>query len=503
MSATHEFYCKYYLIPIKLIKSENGVIFLKTLHFYPLYPLNLPANILFPMKRKAFSGLLLALSLVTGGVKQAAAKINFTEYTLPNGLHVILHEDHSTPIVAVSVMYHVGSKNEDPERTGFAHFFEHLLFEGSENIKRGEYMKLVQSAGGQLNANTTQDRTFYYEILPSNQLELALWMESERMLHAKIDETGVETQRKVVKEEKKQRYDNTPYGQLINVIFENAYTKYPYRWSPIGKEQYIDKATLDEFMAFYKTFYVPNNAVMVIAGDIDIAKTKELISKYYGDIPKGTKAIPRPTEVEPMQTAEKRVNFYDNVQLPAVILAYHTPKQGTKDYYAVQLLTQLMSQGKSSRFEREVVDKQEKAIQTAAFDLGNEAPGLAIMLGIANMGVSADDLEKSMLAEIEKLKKEGITDEEYKKLENQAENDFIEQNQKVLGIANNLATYYTFQNDANLINTELDKYKAVTKDDIKRVANKYFTKENRLVVHYLPKSEENKNTESANKPGKK
>ena len=444
------------------------------------------------MKRNAFLSMLLGASLLTLSAKQAAATINFTEYTLPNGLHVILQEDHSTPIVAVSVMYHVGSKNEDPQRTGFAHFFEHLLFEGSENIKRGEYMKFIQSAGGQLNANTTQDRTFYYEVLPSNQLELGLWMESERMLHAKIDTVGVETQRKVVKEEKKQSFDNRPYGQLINVIYENAYTKYPYRWSPIGKEQYIDQATLAEFMNFYKTFYVPNNAVLVISGDLNVAQTKDLIAKYYGDIPKGTKAIPRPTDVEPAQKAEKRVNFYDNVQLPAVILAYHIPKQGTADYYAMQLLTQVLSQGKSSRFEKEITDKQQLAVQTASFDLGNEDPGLAIMLGIANMGIKPAALEKAMEDEIEKVKKNGITDEEYKKLENQAENDFVEQNQKDLGVATNLATYYTFQGNANLINTELDNYKKVTKDDIKRVANKYLAKENRLVVFYLPKSEEHK-----------
>lgn len=447
------------------------------------------------MKRKAFYGLLLGASMLTASVQQAQATIKFTEYNLPNGLHVILQEDHSTPIVAVSVMYHVGSKNEDPQRTGFAHFFEHLLFEGSDNIKRGEYMKFIQSAGGQLNANTTQDRTFYFEVLPSNQLELGLWMESERMLHAKIDDIGVETQRKVVKEEKKQSYDNRPYGQLINVIFENAYTTYPYKWSPIGKEQYIDQATLDEFMNFYKTFYVPNNAVLVISGDINPDNAKALISKYYGDIPKGTKDIPRPTVVEPEQKAEKRVKFYDNVQLPAVILAYHTPKQGTEDYYALQLLTQLLSQGKSSRFEKEIVDKQQKAVQAAAFDLGNEAPGLNIMLGIANVGVKADDLEKSMLAEIDKVKKDGVTEEEYIKLQNQAENDFISQNQKDIGVATNLATYYTFQGDANLINTELDRYKKVTKDDIKRVANKYLTKENRLVVYYLPKSEEGKDAD--------
>lgn len=455
------------------------------------------------MKRKAFYPALAGLLgtfMLTMSAKQAAATIKFTEYDLPNGLHVILQEDHSTPIVAVSVMYHVGSKNEHPERTGFAHFFEHLLFEGSENIKRGEYMKFIQNAGGQLNANTTQDRTFYYEVLPSNQLELGLWMESERMFHAKIDITGVETQRSVVKEEKKQSFDNRPYGQLINVIFENAYVKYPYRWSPIGKEQYIDKATLQEFMDFYKTFYVPNNAVLVLSGDISVEQSKAMIEKYFGDIPKGTKPIPRPTEVEPVQKAEKRVKFYDNVQLPGVILAYHIPKQGTPDFYAVQMLTQLLSQGKSSRFEKEVVDKQEKAIQTAAFDLGNEEPGLAIMLGIANMGVKSEDLEKSMLDEIEKVKKDGITDEEYTKLQNQAENDFISQNQKDLGVATNLATYYTFQGDANLINTELSRYQKVTKEDIKRVANKYLTKENRLVIYYLPKSEQPMEKESASKP---
>jgi len=450
------------------------------------------------MKLNAFFGMLLA-PLLTLSAQHAAATITFTEFSLPNGLHVILQEDHSTPIVAVSVMYHVGSKNEDPERTGFAHFFEHLLFEGSDNIKRGEYMKFIQSAGGQLNANTTQDRTFYYEVLPSNQLELALWMESERMAHAKIDTIGVETQRKVVKEEKKQRYDNTPYGQLINVIYENAYTKYPYRWSPIGKEQYIDQATLAEFMNFYKTFYVPDNAVLVISGDFDIALAKGQINKYFGDIPKGTKPIPRPSEVEPAQTAEKRVNFYDNIQLPAVILGYHIPKQGTDDYYAMQLLTQLLSKGKSSRFEKEIVDKQQKAVQAGAFDLGNEEPGLAIMLGIASMGTKPDTLEKAMLGEIEKVKANGITDEEYKKLENQAENDFVSQNQKDIGVATNLATYYTYQGNANLINTELDRYKKVTKEDIKRVANKYLTKENRLVVFYLPKPKDEEHKKESDK----
>lgn len=443
------------------------------------------------MRLKAFFSTLLGIVLLSQ-VAQAKGNIKFTEYDLPNGLHVILHEDHSTPIVAVSVMYHVGSKNEDPERTGFAHFFEHLLFEGSENIERGEYMKMVQSAGGQLNANTSQDRTYYYEVLPSNQLELALWMEAERMLHAKIDEVGVETQRKVVKEEKKQRYDNTPYGQILNVVYENAYEKHPYRWSPIGKEQYINQATIDEFMQFYKTFYVPNNATLSIAGDLDINETKKFIEKYYGDIPRGTKAVPRPTEVEPVQTAEKRVEFYDNVQLPAVVIGYHVPKMGTDDWYALSLLTQMLSQGQSSRFQKELVDKQQKGLAVGAFMIPNEDPGVALMFGITNAGVTPESLEESMLKEIEKVKVGEIGDEEFQKLRNQAENDFISQNQRVVGIAENLATYHTYFGNANLINTELERYTKLTKEDLKRVANKYFTKENRLVVYYLPKSEQKK-----------
>jgi predicted Zn-dependent peptidase len=439
------------------------------------------------MKRIFLSGLLLA-----GLLPARAQNIKFTEYDLPNGLHVILHEDHSTPIVATSVMYHVGSKNEDPERTGFAHFFEHLLFEGSDNIKRGEFMKMVQSAGGQLNANTTQDRTFYYEVLPSNQLELSLWMEAERMHYAKIDTVGVETQRKVVKEEKKQRYDNTPYGQLLSVVYENAFAKHPYRWTPIGKEQYIDQAKLTEFMEFYHTFYVPNNATLVVGGDINVDQTKALIQKYYGAIPRGTGAIPKPTDVEPKMTAEKRVNFYDNIQLPAVILAYHTPKMGTQDSYALDLLTNLLSQGKSSRFRQQIVEKQQKAVEAGAFAVPNEDPGVAMMFAISNMGVKPEDLEQSMLTEIDRIKKDGLSDVEYTKLMNGAENDFVQQNSKVLGVVTNLATYHTFQGDANLINTELDRYRKISKEDLKRVANQYLTKENRLVVYYLPKSENKK-----------
>jgi zinc protease len=439
------------------------------------------------MKRFILSSAFVALGAFAAVAQKG--NVTFTEYDLPNGLHVILHEDHTTPIVSVSVMYHVGSKNEDPQRTGFAHFFEHLLFEGSEHIGRAEYAKLVQNNGGVLNANTSHDRTYYYEVLPSNQLELGLWMESERMHWAKIDSVGIETQRKVVKEEKKQSYDNRPYGQFQNVVFQNAYTKHPYRWTPIGKEQYIDEAKYSEFMEFYRTFYVPDNAVLVVAGDFDQAQAKEWINKYFSEIPKSTKPIPRNIEREPEQKKGKRVTFHDPmVRLPAVIQVFHIPEMNSDDYYPLMLLNSVLSDGASSRFQKQLVDKEQKAVNVGAFAPPLQDPGLVFMLAIANQNVTADALEKAMNVEIEKVKKELITEAEFNKLQSQAENAFVSQNASISGIAENLATNYTFFRNTNLINTELERYQKVTREDLKRVANKYLTKENSLVVHYLPRN---------------
>jgi predicted Zn-dependent peptidase len=445
-----------------------------------LKSLLLTAAVIGAFTASAQKGSTAAASAKSGGIK-------FTQYDLANGLHVILHEDHSTPIVAVTVLYHVGSKNEDPQRTGFAHFFEHLMFEGSDNIARGEYMKLIQNSGGQMNANTSFDRTFYFEVLPSNQLELGLWMEAERMLHLKVDSIGVETQRKVVKEELKQRNENTPYGSILNEAFGHAYTVHPYRWTPGGSPEYINKAALSEFIDFYKTFYVPNNATLSIAGDINPSEAKAMIEKYFGTIPKGTKEIPRPKIVEPVKTKEVRDTVPDNIQLPGVIMAYHTPAQGTPDYYAVHMLSTLLSQGKSSRMQKSIVDKQQKALFAGAFPLPSEDPGLALMFGITNMGVSPTDLEAAMDVEFEKTKNELITDEEFQKLRNQVENDFVSSNTKMAGIAENLANYYVYFKDANLINTEIDRYMKVTKEDIQKAAQKYLRKENRVVLYYLPK----------------
>ena len=419
-------------------------------------------------------------------------KIKFTEFDLDNGIHVILHQDNTTPIVAVSILYHVGSKNEDPERTGFAHFFEHLLFEGSENIERGQFDKLLTAAGAVNNANTSFDRTYYYEILPSNQLELGLYLESERLMHAKIDQIGVDTQREVVKEEKRQRVDNQPYGTLLEEVLKRSYTIHPYRWTTIGSLDHLNQASLEEFMDFYHTFYVPQNATISIAGDIDIEETKKLVALYFSDIPKGENKIPRPTEVEPPQIAEVRDIVYDNIQLPAVIQAYHMPSQGSDDYYAISMLTTLLSDGQSSRFYKEIVDKQQKAIQVVAVPLPMEDPGIFLTLGLANMGVQPEDVEKSIDAEIEKVKNELVSEREFQKIRNQMENDFILGNSTIVGIAESLANYHVYFSDANLINNEIERYMKVTREDMMDVAKKYLTSENRVVLYYLPKDQENK-----------
>jgi len=421
-----------------------------------------------------------------------ARKIEFTEYNLDNGLHVILHKDNTTPIVAVSVLYHVGSKNEDPNRTGFAHFFEHLLFEGSDNIKRGEFDKYITNSGGTNNANTSNDRTFYHEILPSNQLEMGLWLESERMMHAKIETAGVETQREVVKEEKRQRMDNQPYGSILTEILKRAYTVHPYRWPTIGSLDHLNSATLDEFVNFYKTFYVPENATLSIAGDIDTESAKQLIAKYFKDIPKGGKPIPRPKIVEPAQKAEIRDVVLDNIQLPAVVEAYHMPAQGTDDSYALDMLSTLLSGGQSSRLYKALVDEQKKAYTVQSFPFSSEDPGLYLVFALANVGVNIDDLEKAMDAEVDKVKTELISEKEFQKIRNQLESQIVQQNSSMVGVAEQLANYYVYFGDANLINTEIDRYMKVTREDLQRVAKKYINKENRVVLHYLPKSAQSK-----------
>ncbi len=429
--------------------------------------------------------------MIHGAVSQER-RIDFVEYDLDNGLHVILHQDNSIPIVNVSVLYHVGSKNEPEGRTGFAHFFEHLMFEGSPNIERGSFIKIIQNAGGQSNANTSFDRTFYYETLPSHQLELGMYMESERMLHATIDSTGVATQKEVVKEEKRTRIDNQPYMSFESKIFEKAYEGTPYAWTPIGSFKDIDAATEEDFKNFYETFYVPNNATLSIAGDIQMEETKRLIEKYFTEIPKGINAIPRPKVETPQLAQEVREEVFDNVQLPGVFQAYRITEQTSDDSYAVQMLTTLLSGGQSSRFQKEIVDNKEIATFVGSFPFVLEDGGLFISLGLVNIGKTPEELEEAMMTEIEKVKTEAIGDREFQKLQNQVENYFVSSNSTMSGVAESLANYHVYYGDADLINSEIERYMAVTKEDIRRVAKKYLTPGNRVTLYYLPKSTQQK-----------
>ncbi|TNE30741.1 MAG: insulinase family protein [Bacteroidetes bacterium] len=428
-----------------------------------------------------------AALLGTIGLQAQRSEVEFTEFDLDNGLHVILHEDHSTPIVAVTVLYHVGSKDEVTGRTGFAHFFEHLLFEGSEHIERGEYMKIVQSNGGALNANTTQDRTFYYEVLPANQLELGLWLESERMLHAKITQEGVDTQREVVKEEKRMRVDNQPYGSFQAEMFGNAFKVHPYHWTPIGSMADLNSAMLSEFIDFYKKFYVPNNATLSIAGDLDIDETKEMIEMYFGDIPSGAEVV-HPKVVEPAMTAEYVDTIYDNIQLPAVFVGYRIPAQTSEDAYALEMLNNVLSRGGSSMLNRRMVDQDQIALQVVSFPYTLEDYGLFINLALVNGESTTADLLRVMDEEIAKLKNGLIEEEVHTRALNQMESSFIQSNSSMAGIAESLANYHVYYGDANLINTEIERYRKVTREDIQRVAKKYLNADNRVVLHYLPMS---------------
>jgi predicted Zn-dependent peptidase len=430
----------------------------------------------------------LSAALLIGGAA-SAQKVVFEEYTLDNGLHVVLQNDPSAPVVITSVMYHVGAKNENPERTGFAHFFEHLLFEGTENIKRGEWFKIVTGNGGTNNANTNEDRTYYYEVFPSNNLELGLWMESERMLHPIINQIGVDTQNEVVKEEKRLRYDNSPYGQILPEVKKNIFKKHPYRWTTIGSMDHLDAATLEEFQAFNKKYYMPNNAVLVVAGDFKTDEAKQWIQKYFGNIKKGA-AIERPSFVEDPITTTIKATFEDpNIQIPMIVAAYRTPSMKTRDARVLDFISTILSDGKSSRLYKNIVDDKKMALQIGAINASQEDYGTYILYGLPQAPFTAENILKEVDAEIVQLQTDLISDKELQKLQNKYENQYVNSNASIEGIASNLATFYMLYKDINLINTEIDIYRSITAEDIRTVAKKYLNPNQRLVLDYLPKTE--------------
>jgi len=434
------------------------------------------------MKRKLLSAVAVAF-LAMGTTAQ---QIKFEEYDLPNGLHVILHQDNTAPVVTTGVMYHVGAKDELVGRTGFAHFFEHLLFEGTKNIKRGDWFKIVSSNGGTNNANTTNDRTYYYETFPSNNEQLGLWMESERMKSGTINQIGVDTQREVVKEEKRLRMDNQPYGNLFTAVQNNLFTNHPYHWSTIGSMEDLNAAKLSEFQDFYKKFYVPNNATLVVAGDIKPEQTKKWILEYYGDIPKGSVTPKNFPKDEPI-TKEKEVTVIDkNIQLPAYVFAYRTPANREKDAYILDMLSSYLSSGKSSVLYKKLVDEDKKALQVQAFNQGLEDAGIFAFFAIPMGATTKNTLQTDIDAEIKKLQTTLISEEDYQKLQNQYENQFVNSNSSIQGIAGSLATNHVLMGDTNLINKEIDIYRSVSRQDIMNAAKKYLNPNQRIVINYLP-----------------
>ena len=436
--------------------------------------------------------MMLSTALALGGVA-SAQKVAFEEYDLDNGLHVILHNDPSAPVVVTSVMYHVGSKDEAPDRTGFAHFFEHLLFEGTENIKRGEWFKIVSSNGGVNNANTSDDRTYYYEVFPSNNLELGLWMESERMMHPVINQIGVDTQNGVIKEEKRTVYENKPYGNYLTVVKENMFKNHPYRWPIIGSMEHLDAATLEEFKAFNKKFYIPNNSVLVVAGDFEKKQAKEWIRNYFGSIKKGGDLVKQTFVEEPITETIKATYQDPNIQIPMILASYRTPSMKTRDARVLELISSILSDGKSSVLYKKIVDDKNMALQIGAFTYSNEDYGMYIIYSLPLGENSTASILKEIDDEIVKLQTELISEKDYQKLQNIIDNQFVNNNANLEGLAENLAKYYLLYGDVNLINTEIDLFHSITREEIREVARRYLNPNQRLLLDYVPTTEKVEN----------
>lgn len=436
------------------------------------------------MRKRKLIGLVLPLCFLA--VQVNAQEVAYEEYDLDNGLHVILHQDNTAPVVTTSVMYHVGGKDRTEGRTGFAHLFEHLLFEGTKNIEKGKWFEIVSSNGGQNNAYTTQDITYYYEVFPSNNLQLGLWLESERMLHPIIDQTGIDTQQEVVKEEKRLRVDNRAYGKLISSVEENIFKVHPYKTSVIGTMEDLDAATLEDVIAYNEKYYVPNNAVLIVAGDIDLDSTKKMIKDYFGSIPRGEEIVRNYPKEAPITTEVKTKAYDANIQIPATMVAYRTPGFKERDAYVLDMISSYLSDGKSSKLYKKIVDEQKQGLQVGAFNNGQEDYGMYLVYALPVGETPLDVLIVEIEEEIAKLRSDLISEKDYQKLQNKFENQYVNSNSSVEGIANSLANNYLLYGDTELINTEIEIFRSITREEIKEVSEKYLKPNQRIIIDYLP-----------------
>jgi len=427
---------------------------------------------------------LLAAAGTIGAVRPP--KLEYKLTTLPNGLTVVLQEDHSTPIVHLQLWYHVGSKNEKPGRTGFAHLFEHLMFKGSKNVSAEAHTSMVASVGGQSNAYTTDDETVFWETVPAQYLPMILWLEADRMATLKVDKDTFTNEREVVKEERRMRVDNQPYGRLNEIIYDQAFTVHPYKHATIGSMKDLEAASVEDVRDFYRTYYVPSNATLALVGDFDSAQAMQLITQYLGRVPKAEREVPRDIPKEPPQSREKRVTLQQPWPLPAVVVAYHITNDGNPDSYPLHIAAKLLSDGQTSRIYQKLV--YEKQLAVAAFGSANliEDPNLFYAVAIVQPGKSPQEVTDVLIAELDRLKNEPISDHELQRTKNQFARDYIlgrESNQQK---AQTLAHALVIHNDIKTADGEFDIFQNITIADVQRVARTYFRPENRLVLTLMP-----------------
>jgi zinc protease len=443
------------------------------------------------MSLRPLAGLALAaLIVVTGGPASSMVRPPHLDYqiaTLPNGLTVVMLEDHSTPIVHLQLWYHVGSKNERAGRTGFAHLFEHLMFKGSKNVDPEQHTSIIAGVGGQSNAYTNEDVTVFWETLPAHYLPLALWLEADRMATLRIDQESFAREREVVKEERRMRIENQPYGRLSEIINDQAFTVHPYKHPTIGSMADLDAASVDDVRDFYQTFYVPENATLALVGDFDPKTAIDLVTRYFGRIPKSDRVVPRDRPTEPPQTKERRVTLEENWPLPVVVVAHHIPHDGHQDSYPLHIASKILSDGQSSRIYKSLV--YEKGIALAAFGGGNiiEDPNLFFVVAIVQPGHTTADAEKALIAELERLRNEPISERDLQRSKNQFARDYIVTRETNQQKAQHLAHAIVIHRDVKTADGEFDIFMNMTAAEVQRVARTHFTPQNRLVLTIMPK----------------